>query len=71
MEQKIASNIEQSLENMVEQSHKYLSDIENYKIEIAKLKSEAAAEVEKISKSHEKFLKEQKEMYSHSVKKVH
>jgi len=69
MEEKIASNIEQRLENMMEQSHKYLSEIEGYKAEIARLKAEALAEVEKLTANHEKLFKEQKDKYSHSIKK--
>lgn len=70
MEEKIASNIETRLENMIEQSHKYLSDIEGYKTEIVKLKADAVLQVEKLSKSHEKLTKEQKDKYNHSLKKV-
>jgi len=69
MEEKIASNIEQRLENMMEQSHKYLSEIEGYKAEITRLKAEAATEVAKLTNDNEKLLKEQKDKYAHSIKK--
>lgn len=70
MEQKMEKNIQNKLEAMVEQSHKYLNDIENYKAEIVKLKAEAVTEVEKITKSHERLCKEQKDKYNHTLKKV-
>ncbi len=70
MEQKFEKNIQAKLDAMVEQSHKYLHEIENYKAEIVKLKAEAVEEVEKITKSHEKLCKEQKDKYNHTLKKV-
>lgn len=70
MEQKMEENIQNKLEAMVEQRHKYLNDIENYKAEIVKLKAEAVSELEKITKSHEKSHKEQKDKYNHTLKKV-
>lgn len=70
MDKKIESNIQNKLDAMVEQSHKYLNDIENYKAEIAKLKVDAQSEVERLNKEHVKLTKEQKDKYNHTLKKV-